>query len=314
MSEETTVGTVTIGESSTLVFSVSHWQGRWLANVRKFVASQKYKGPTKSGFILSKKVVRELVTALAELDRTIPSQEEGEFKTIAKNEREYIRIATVPDKESGGLPWVDVREYVHAPSYHGPTKRGIRFRWNLLPEVLICFQEQGKVVGENEKSEPSLFKSDLFEQADESEEKARLFDAPSLTELLGESVKQFPDDFLAGLPNTGTRLKLPEASLRLDQDNTGRYLLKSEDRIFTEVRNPTEGNFILYAQLRGHRDVLLPKKMIDIFRTVKAYENYLRGLRRRLFSKLLKKTRQESVANYETEKLFRTLGLPKLDT
>ena len=71
---------------------------------------------------------------------------------------------------------------------------------------------------------------------------------------------------------------------------------------------------ILYAQLRGHREVLLPKAIIDIFKTVKAYENYVRSLRSKLFSKLLKKSHQESVAKYETDKLFRSLGLPKIDT
>ena len=68
----------------------------------------------------------------------------------------------------------------------------------------------------------------------------------------------------------------------------------------------------MYAQLRGHREVLLPKATIDIFKTVKAYENYVRSLRSKLYAKFLKKACQESVANYETDKLFRSLGLPNL--
>ena len=71
---------------------------------------------------------------------------------------------------------------------------------------------------------------------------------------------------------------------------------------------------IMHVQLRGHHEVLLPRKMINIFSTVKAYENYVRRLRSRLFAKILKTTRQESVASYETDKLLHSLGLPKLDT
>jgi hypothetical protein len=262
--------------------------------------------------MLKKKLLGELVATLARLEKTIPSQEENEFKTIIKTRTEHIRIGTVPDEKSGGLPWVDIREYIDIPDYQGPTKRGIRFRWDLLPEVLACLREQAKVIGENEKSELSLFGPGLFEQEDEPEEKAGPFGASSLAELLGEDLKQFPDDFLVSSTGKGKRMMLPEAPLHREQNSTGAHMLKTENGIFVKVRNPTEANFILYAQLRGYREIELPKEMIHIFRTVKAYENYLRSLRSRLFAKLLRKARQESVANYETDKIFRSLGLPKL--
>ena len=63
----------------------------------------------------------------------------------------------------------------------------------------------------------------------------------------------------------------------------------------------------------GHKEVTPPKEMINIFKAVKAYENYVRSLRARLFAHLLKKARQDSVANYETDKLLNSLGLPKLE-
>jgi len=311
MSEDSTVGTVLLSGSSTLVFSVSRWRGRYWAGVRKCVATRKYEGPTKSGLTLSKNLLRELVTILAELEKTIPSQEEKEFKTISKTKTEDIRIGTIPDEKSGGLPYVDIREYIDIPDYQGPTKRGIRFQWDLLPEVLACLREQVKVIAENEKSEPTLFGPELFA---EPEEKVEALSTKSLADLLGESLRQFPDDFLDSSTGKGAHMKLPEAPLHLELDSTGGCVLKTEDGIFTKVRNPAEANFILYAQLRSHSEVLLPNAMIDIFKTVKAYENYVRSLRSKLFSKLLKQSRQETVAKYETDKLFRSLGLPKIDT
>ena len=179
----------------------------------------------------------------------------------------------MPDEDSGGLPLVDIREFIDTPRYQGPTKRGIRFRWNLLPEVLACLREQAKVIGENEKSEPSLFGLGLIEQGEKPEEKEGSFTAASLAELLGEDLKQFPADFLADSTVKSTRIKLPEALLRLEQDNTGAYVLKTEEGFFAKVRNPAEANFIIYAQLRGHNEVLLPNEMVQTFRTVKAYEN-----------------------------------------
>lgn len=314
MSEDSTIGRVPLSGSSTLIFSVSQWRGKYWANVRKFVATQKYEGPTKSGLTLNRNLLQQLVTMLARLEKTIPSQEKTEFKTISKSDTEHIRIGTIPDEESGGLPWVDIREFIDTPRYQGPTKRGIRFRWNLLPDVLACFREQAEVIEENEKNQPSLFENNSLKPKGDLKEKSEAIDATSLPTLLGENLKQFPDDFLDISAEKGARVKLPETPLVLEQESTGTYLLRTEDGVFIKVRNPVEANFLIYAQLRGHFEVIPPKEMIHIFRTVKAYENYLHGLRSRLFAKFLKKAHQESVANYETDKLFRSLGLPKIDT
>ena len=314
MSEDSTVGTVLLSGSSTLVFSVSQWRGKYWANVRKFIATQKYQGPTKSGLTLNRNLLQELVTTLARLEKTIPPQGESEFKTIAKSDAEHIRIGTLPDEQSGDLPWVDIREFIDTPRYQGPTKRGIRFRWNLLPDVLACFREQAEVIQDNEKSQPTLFGISSLESIGDLNEESQPTGATCIPAFLGEDLKEFPDDFLDSSVEKGACVELPETPLRLEQESTGTYLLRTEDDFFIKVRNPAEANFLIYAQLRGHREVLMPKEMIHIFRTVKAYENYLRILRSKLFAKLLRKAQQESVATYETDKLFRSLGLPKIDT
>jgi hypothetical protein len=194
------------------------------------------------------------------------------------------------------------------------TKSGIRFRWNLLPDVLACLRKQVKVLGDAEKNEPSLFGPGAF--AEPEPESAATAEGPCadrLVDVLGENLKAFPTDFLAGVGGKGTRIRLPGESLRLEQENTGAWILKTQDGVFAKVRNPAEGNFILYAQMRGLDEIIVPGAMIEVFKVVKGYENYVRGLRARVFAKLQKKARQESVATYETRKVFQRCGLPELD-
>jgi len=310
---DVTIGTVSLSATSSLVFSVGEWKSRYFAKVRKFITTQRYQGPTKSGFSLNKSLLQELISALSSLEMTIPPQEEREFKTIEKGDTEYICIATLPAENADDLPLVDVREYVDTSSYQGPTKRGIRFRWNLLPEVSACLREQAKVMSENEKRQPSLFETETFETEKELEESAGRSGEKAVRELVGEDPKRFPDNFLDGSAEKGACMELPEERLYLEQDSGGLYLLKTSEGAFSKVRNPAEANFIIYAQLGGHRYVTLPKEMLQVFKTVKAYENYVRGLRSRLVSKILKRACQQSVADYEADKLLHELGMPKLE-
>jgi len=295
-----------------LVFSVGEWHGRSLAKVRKYVATQKYEGPTKAGLSLGKNLLRELITALARLGQTIPSQKENEIKRIAKSDTEYIKITTLPAEEEDGLPAVDIREFVDAPNYQGPTKRGIRFRWNLLPEVIACLREQGRVIGENDGTEPSLFNVGQYEPDPEPEEEGEGPWGDLLAELLGGTLKQFSDDFFDRSASEGTRMRLPDAPLRMEQDNLGAYILKTEEGVYAKVRNPTEANFIIYAQMRGHGEVSLPKEMIHVFKTVKGYENYVRSIQTRLVTTLTRKAKQRSIAEYEARKKCQESGLPWL--
>jgi hypothetical protein len=100
------VGSLSLGTSSKLVFSVSQWRGNSFANIRKFVTTQKYEGPTKSGLFLGKLLHGELVTALTRLEKTIPSQEQSEIKRIPKSDSEYIKITILPADEVDSFPAV----------------------------------------------------------------------------------------------------------------------------------------------------------------------------------------------------------------
>ncbi len=308
-----TIAEISLGANTTLIFSLSTWRGRSFASVRKFVATQKYSGATKSGLVINKKLLREVTGALSELERSFPTQTEQEIKRIPKNDQDYIKIATLPAEDGESLPAVDVREFVDSPAYQGPTKRGIRFRWNLLPEVLACFHKQLKVIGEGERNEPSLFGTGCFAEPDEESQKAsQSVQSDGIVELLGAEVKLFPDAFLGDAPSDGNLMTIPEDPLHLDQDNAGNYHLKIDECVFCAVRNPAEGNFIIYSQMLGHRSIVVPKTMIHLFKTVKAYENYVRSVQTKLIAKVLKKVGQRSVAEYEARKKMREAGLPWL--
>jgi len=309
-----TIGEVAMGGTTKLIFSVSEWRGRQFAGVRKFVATQKYEGWTKAGLSMPRNLLRAVLDTLAALEHSLPPKEEHEFKRIPKGDTEYIKVTTLPPDDEG-LPLVDVREFVDKPTYQGPTRSGIRFRWNLLPEVLACLREQAKVIGEAERNEPSLFGTGAFAEPEEPKPTPRVGEHENgLTELVGEDVKSFPAQFLDGDPGKGKAIRLPETPLRLEQDNSGDYCLRTDEGPFCPVRNPAEANFIIYAQMRGHAEVALPVAMIHIFKAVKAYENYVRTVQTRLVAKVMKKVGQHSVAEYEARKKMSEAGLPWLTT
>ena len=305
------IGEIPIGNSMKLSFSLSEWRGQSFATVRKFITTQKYSGATKSGLVMDKKLLNEITGVLSELEHTLPVQTGQEIKRIPKNANDYIRIATLPAEDDESLPTVDVREYVDSPAYQGPTKRGIRFRWNLLPDVLACFRTQMKVIGEGERNRPSLFGMDSFTEPDEEPQKhSQPVQSDGIVELLGAAIKQFPDAFLDDDPRSGNRIEIPEDPLQLVQDNAGNYHLKTHDCVFCAVRNPAEGNFIIYSQMRGYTSIVVPKTMIQVFKSVKAYENYVRSVKTKLILNVLKKVGQRSVAEYEARKKMGEAGLP----
>jgi hypothetical protein len=313
---EKIIGEVVLQGASKLIFSVNEWRGQFFGGIRKFVTTQRYEGPTKSGLALNKKLLQEVVRSLAALEKTVPAKVDNEIAVIPKNGTENIKISTLPSEDGEALPAVDVREFVDSPTYQGPTKKGLRFRWDLLPGVLSCMREQIKAIGEVERNEPTLFGTGAFAEPEEVDigGEAEASNADGLVELLGEPVKAFPDAFLDGNSSGGKKIKLPEDRLQIGQDNGGKYHLRTGEGVFCEVRNPPEAHFIIYSQMRGHVNVAVPKVMLDVFKSVKAYENYARAVKSKLMAKLIKKAGQRSVAEYEARKKMEQAGLPWLNS
>lgn len=308
-----TVGEVSIRGNSKLVFGIAEWRGRVYASVRKFVATQKYEGPTKSGFIVDAPMLVELTSTLLRLERTLPPREENEFCQLRKNGSANLRIATIPAEQEDDLPSVDIREFVDSPSYQGPTKRGIRFPWTLLPDVIACMRAQANRLREENPGQQRLWSAtDLTNVPDLSMDAYSFDDSPA--GVLGEPLRPFPDDFLSVVPGDARLVKLPDSPLAIGKDALGDCCLNTEGRFFLKVRNQAEANFMIYAQMRGCLKILVPPEMIKIFTAVKQYENYVRGLQARLVSEFSKRTGQHSVSEYEAKRRCRSWGLPWLHT
>jgi hypothetical protein len=134
-----------------------------------------------------------------------------------------------------------------------------------------------------------------------------------LDEILPEGPKRFPDDFLSSDAAKGERVEvvLPEAKLRLDVTPMVVSLYTDADkRLFGHQKSPAEGKFIVYCQQAGLPAALLPKKPVEVSRTVANYESYLRDLRRTLYDAFYRRTLDVSVAARLTQATFDRFKLP----
>lgn len=308
-------GTIQLTRSTSLVFSVRPWKGRMLAHVRKFVSGGKYEGPTKAGLAMGGEVLVSVIEALTRLNAEVPGAQERKIATVHKSGDTEIVISLIPPDDLKDLPSVDVREYVDAANYTGPTKKGVRFPWDKLPEFIGILQIQARQLGGTEKTQPILIpeaRPRWVEQA----EAAGIDRKPSrdsvFRELLPDGPKDFPSEFLEGKKNT-VELALPSEPISVVVLPGGGHAVQSDFAFRHNVRNPTEGNFIYYAYLRGHRAVSIPTEMIQVFRAVKAYENYLRDLRNALLKAYEHKSGHKPMAEHQAREVFKSHGLPWLE-
>ena len=316
MSGETdnVVGTIELTHSTSLVFSVRPWKGQMLAHVRKFVSGPKYEGPTKAGLAMGGDVLVSVIEALTCLNGEVPGSEERRFAQLNKGDATDIVVTVIPPDNLKALPSVDVREYLNNASYTGPTKKGVRFSWEKLPEFIGILEKQAWQLAEMTKSQPILFPAGRPSWIRQTEvvgaEKWQTRDSV-LHELLPDGPKDFPGEFLDA--TLVVKLDLPSEPLSVVDLPDGRYAVQSDFGFRHDVRNPTEGNFIFYAYLRGHRLVSIPKEMIDVFRAVKGYENYLRDLRYALLRAYERKSGHKPMAEHQAREVFKSCGLPWLD-
>jgi len=313
MSAET-VGTIELSSSSRLVFTVSWWMGRQYANVRKHVDSSRYSGPTKSGLAMLGDVLLAVVECLGRLKAEIPGAEQMTFARVPKGGDNEIVVSVIPPDDLKGLPSVDIREYVNSSGYQGPTKKGVRFAWDKLPEFIAILESQARQMGATESAQPLLFpeaRPTWVKEAEEMGQRKTPTRDAVLAELIPKGPKEFPAEFVNGKA-ASEDVNLPTEPVSVVQLPTGDYVVQSDFGFRHPVRNPTEGNFIIYAFLRGHRHLKVPEQMIDIFKAVKAYENYLRDLRHALLQAYERKSGHRPMAEHQAKEVFASLGLPWL--
>jgi hypothetical protein len=137
---------------------------------------------------------------------------------------------------------------------------------------------------------------------------------PVVAEVLPNGPKAFPADFLATDVTVGASIELPSESIEVIRQPDGTDFVRSHFGYAHQVRNATEGRYILYAHLRGHRTVQVPEKMIHVFKAVKAYEKYLRDTWQDLFRAYGRRSGQRAVASGQANEAFASLGLPSNGT
>jgi hypothetical protein len=309
---DSVIGTIQLTRTTSLVFSVRPWKGRMLAHVRKFVSGEKYEGPTKSGLAMGGDVLMSVIDELTRLKAEAPGAKEKQFAKVHKGGDSEIVVSVIPPNDLQALPSVDVREYVDSETYTGPTKKGVRFAWDKLTEFIGLLETQARQLGSNEKAQPVLFADahpNWVKDAEEAGTDKGHGGDSVLHELLPHGPKEFPGEFLDGVNETVV-LELPAEPISVVVLPGGKYAVQSNLGFRHDVRNPIEGNFIYYAHVRGLKAVPVPTAMIEVFRAVKAYENYVRDLRHALLKAYERKSGHRPMAKHQTREAFKSYGLP----
>lgn len=290
---DTEVGAVSLHAGARLVFTVSYWKGKEYANVRKYVDTSKYSGPTKSGLAMPGEILVAVIDALRRLQGEVPGIERRKFAGISKSESIEIAVSIVPPDDLHSLPYVDVREFFDTPEYSGPTKKGVRFSWEKLPEVLSLLLTQAEMLRtqeqERESSSPkqvTMFPNlnpTWIEKLKEAQSPSSTQGDPILAEMLPEGVKDFPDDFLSDYQGVEVKVHLPHEPIEIVQQPDGTYIVRTNFGFCHSVRNACEGNYVLRELRRG---------------LLQAYE---------------RKSGHRPTAEYHTKQVFRRFGLPWID-
>src|SRR5262249_12871296 len=89
-------------------------------------------------------------------------------------------------------------------------------------------------------------------------------DDPVIAAALPNGPRAFPKDFLDGDIGSTQAIELPEEQLTFRQLPGGACVVESHFGFRLDVRNETEGMFIVHAHGRGARTLDLPEKMIHL--------------------------------------------------
>ena len=87
-------------------------------------------------------------------------------------------------------------------------------------------------------------------------------DDPVTASVLPDGPKVFPAHFLKEAVGSVRTVELPEGELAIRQLAGGGYVVESHFGFRQDVRNKTEGMFILLAHTRGVRSLDVPDEMI----------------------------------------------------
>lgn len=308
------IGKIELGPTADLVFSVSAFRGRYYANIRRFQHTEHYKGPTKAGLALRPDLLAWLIKELGGFRQKVPDLKEAEIGRTRKRNDADIVIQTVLPEHGDDVCQLDIREYVQGKSYSGPTKKGVRFGVDDLAQALTFLKAQAVKISELEGLEPGLFEKTMEPQEEYQGEGSGADGVDQVvSEILSEGPKRFPEDFLSETKGKFLSIPVPPEPIRLGQLSSGKQQVVSEAGFLYEAKNPVEGKYIVYAHMAGSRAVRMPDNPFDVFRAVKQYEIYVRGIQKALAEAYCKRTNHRPTAQHLARSAFQKLGLPWLE-
>ncbi|SPE51716.1 hypothetical protein SBV1_1410002 [Verrucomicrobia bacterium] len=137
-----------------------------------------------------------------------------------------------------------------------------------------------------------------------------------LVEQLPNGPHRFPEDFFSDAAKAGakTEVLLPEDEFHLNTDPITMGLYTKSGGCVRHIKSPIEGMFLVYAKQSGHKAAQVPSKPVEVSRTVKNYEGYLRELRKRLYQAFYNRTLDARAATTLTQSVFDKFHLPKAET
>jgi hypothetical protein len=132
------VASFEVTKTSEVIIYYDYYSGKEWANIRKFLKSKKYTGPTGDGIKFEPELLPNVISALEDAEGQFDSLSDQEFLRAPKNKSRDLVIHASMYKGSVGI---DFREWFKSKEGGGWAPQGIRVRAEYLPELIECLKK-----------------------------------------------------------------------------------------------------------------------------------------------------------------------------
>lgn len=131
-------GCIELTDSSEVIFFTDIFKGNKYANIRKFIKTQKYTGPTKQGIKLNGDQLQKIIDKLKTIPKEIHAIETQEVLSIPSYQNKHIKVNVDFYR---GQYWIDFRVYYETEFFKGPTKKGVKIPFHYLMDTIRYLEE-----------------------------------------------------------------------------------------------------------------------------------------------------------------------------
>ena len=132
------VASFEVTKTSEVIIYYDFYGGKAWANIRKFLKSEKYTGPTGDGIKFEPELLPNVISALEDAKGQFDFLSDQEFLRVPKNKSRDLVIHASMYKGSVGI---DFREWFKSKEGGGWAPQGIRVRAEYLPELVECLKK-----------------------------------------------------------------------------------------------------------------------------------------------------------------------------